>query len=112
MHELSLALEIRDLCEREMVRHDGVRLSGLGLEVGALAGVDLESLRFCLGVVLEERFGDVLCEIRRVPGEAQCLVCTRRFEVVEAPFDCPDCGSRARGVAGGGELQITYLEVE
>lgn len=112
MHELSLALEIRDICERELTRRPENRVTGLGVDVGALSGVEVDNLRFCLEVVMAERYGEVRCEIRRIPAVAQCVSCSDEFRVRRAPFVCPGCGAVAHGVRGGGELQVTYVDVE
>ena len=50
--------------------------------------------------------------MRREAGEATCPACDNRFKVTQAPFECPACGGRARGVSGGQGLQLSYLEVE
>lgn len=113
MHEMSLALEIRSICERELSRQSaGARLSGVGIEVGAFAGVDAQNLEFCLGAVLAERFGAIRCEVRVMPGSAACVRCGETFPVRRAPFVCPQCGGAARGLAGGDQLRVDYLELE
>jgi hydrogenase nickel incorporation protein HypA/HybF len=112
MHEMSLALEIRGICERELERQAESRLTAVGLEVGAFAGVEVETLRFCLETVMAERFGPVRCEVGREPGRAVCPPCGKEFEVMRAPFECPVCGGMARGFSGGQSLHVSYLEVE
>jgi hydrogenase nickel incorporation protein HypA/HybF len=112
MHEMSLALEVRSICERELAKLPESRVTALGLGVGAFSGIEIEALRSSLDVVLAERFDGVHCEIVREPGEAACPKCRRRFEVERAPFACPECGVIARGVTGGQGLRLSYLEVE
>ena len=112
MHEMSLALEIRSICERELAKLPETRITALGIEVGAFSGVEVETLRFSLDVVMSERFGGIRCEVVREPGKAECISCRREFEVQRAPFACPECGVIARSVSGGESLQVSYLEVE
>ena len=112
MHEMSVALEIGSICEKELAKASETRMTALGVVVGVFSGVEAESLRFCLEVVLKDRFGDVELEIEREPGVAVCLKCGLRFEVQRAPFECPECDAVARGVSGGQSLQVSYLEVE
>jgi hydrogenase nickel incorporation protein HypA/HybF len=109
---MSLALEIGTICERELSRVSERRITALGVQVGAFSGVEVDTLRFCLEVVLKEHHGDVQLEIEREPGVAACVACAREFEVERAPFECPACGAVARGVSGGQSLQVSYLEVE
>ncbi|UCC71155.1 MAG: hydrogenase maturation nickel metallochaperone HypA [Gemmatimonadota bacterium] len=112
MHEMALALEIGAICDRELAKLPETRVTAVGVEVGAFSGVEVDSLQFCLEVVLSERFAGVRCEIAREAGTAACPVCGLEFEVMRAPFECPECGVMARGVSGGQGLQLTYLEVE
>lgn len=112
MHEMSLAMEIRSICERELARLPENRVTAVGIEVGVFSGVEVETLRFCLEVVLAERFDGIRCEVIREPGVARCLGCELEFSVSRAPFECPECGRFARGVSGGQELKVSYLEVE
>ncbi len=51
MHEMSLALEVARLVERELAAHPG-RLLRVGVEVGDGAGVEPANLAFCLEAVL------------------------------------------------------------
>lgn len=112
MHEISLALEIRSICEAELARLPEGRVTAVGVEVGAFSGVEVDTLRFCLEAVMGERFDGVSVQIEREPGRARCSSCDEEFEVSSAPFDCPRCGSIAYGVEGGGSLRVSYLEVE
>jgi hydrogenase nickel incorporation protein HypA/HybF len=112
MHEMSLALEILSICERELNKLPETRVTALGVEVGAFSGVEPDSLQFCLEVVMSDRFDGVRCEVVREAGEATCPTCDKTFKVMQAPFECPECGGLARGLSGGQGLQLSYLEVE
>lgn len=109
---MSLALEILSICERQLGQLPETRVTAVGVEVGAFSGVDADSLQFCLEVVMSNRFEGIRCEVMREAGMAACPSCDSRFEVTQAPFQCPECGGLARGVSGGQGLQLSYLEVE
>ena len=53
MHELSIALNIVDIAQQEMIRHGGERVCAIHLQVGPLAGVAKEALLFSFGLVCE-----------------------------------------------------------
>lgn len=112
MHEMSVAQEICSICESELMGLAESRVTAVGVEVGVFSGVEVDTLKFCLEVVLGERFPGVRCEIEREPGIARCLSCDAEFEVGSAPFDCPRCGATAYGVSGGQSLRVSYLDVE
>lgn len=69
MHELSLALEVGRLVERELRRAPG-RLLRVGVVVGREAGVEPDNLAFCLEAVLAQPpFGGARPVLREVPGD-------------------------------------------
>lgn len=68
MHEMSLALEIRSISERELAKVSETRITAVGVEVGAFSGAEVDTLQFCLEVVMAERFGGVVCEVKREPA--------------------------------------------
>lgn len=107
-----MALEIRSICEAELASLPESRVTAVGVEVGAFSGVEVDTLRFCLELIMAERFEGVSVQVEREPGRARCLTCDEEFEVSRAPFECPRCGSIAYGAAGGGSLRVSYLEVE
>jgi hydrogenase nickel insertion protein HypA len=109
---MSLALEVRSICERELAKLPESRITALGVEVGAFSGIEVDTLQFCLEVVLSECFDGVQCDVVHEPGEAVCLKCGSQFAVERAPFECPKCGVIAHGVSGGQGLLVSYIEVE
>lgn len=54
MHEMSVAMEVCRMAEDQIGREALPRLVTVGLEVGDRAGVVVESLEFCLEVLLEQ----------------------------------------------------------
>ena len=70
MHEMSLALEVAELVQPAVPAPPG-RLLRVGVVVGDDAGVEPESLRFCLGAVLAHPpFNGAEPVLRRVAGDA------------------------------------------
>lgn len=54
MHEMSIAGSVIDAVRREAPKHPGGRVRKVGLRVGEWAGVDTESLRFCLAALTKD----------------------------------------------------------
>lgn len=67
---MSVALEILKIAE-DRLGQDGLSdVVKVGLQVGDAAGVEIESLQFCLDVVLAAApFGKAKAEIERVKGD-------------------------------------------
>ena len=46
MHEVGIAASVLDAVRAQVAQRSGVRATAVGVRIGALAGVDAESLRF------------------------------------------------------------------
>ncbi len=113
MHELSLCAGIVDVLREQASAHDYARVKTVRLEVGELAGVEVEALRFGFDVAARGTLADgATLEIVPVPGTAWCLPCAREV-VTHRRFDpCPRCGTHQLRLLAGDELRIKELEVE
>lgn len=112
MHELSLAGGILKLVEEAALRESFTRVLQLRLEVGKLAAVEVQSLRFSLeslapGTVLE---GAELV-IEEPPGQAWCMGCSQTVEIAQRGDPCPACGAAWLTPNGGEELRVVDMQV-
>ena len=66
MHEMSIATAILDQAREEMERRQQKRLTRIGLRLGDLSGVDLNSLSFCFEVLVKDTdFEAVTLDVER-----------------------------------------------
>ena len=112
MHEMSLCEGILQVLEDEAGKQGFSEVRQVWLEIGRLAGVELEALRFSFDVVVRDTLADgAKLSIIDVPGVAWCLQCAESVPV-EQRFDaCPKCGSYQLQVTAGDEMRIKELEV-
>src|ERR1035438_2612582 len=54
LHEMSIAASVLDAVRAESALHGGARVTRAGLRIGELSGVAVESLRFCLEVLVAD----------------------------------------------------------
>lgn len=112
MHELSLAGGILRIVEDAAARERFTRVRLLRLEAGALAGVEVQALRFALNAVAP---GTVLAgaqiEIHQPPGRGRCAGCGAEVPVAARGDPCPRCGGFALRLTGGTELKVSELIV-
>ncbi|MGB9456287.1 MAG: hydrogenase maturation nickel metallochaperone HypA [Bryobacteraceae bacterium] len=54
MHEMGIAGSVIDAVRVEVTRRPGARATKVGLRIGEWCGVDVESLRFCLEVLVKD----------------------------------------------------------
>jgi hydrogenase nickel incorporation protein HypA/HybF len=113
MHEMALTESIVEIVAEEVRKRRLARVRVVRLEIGVMASLEPEALRFCFdaaarGTVVE---GATLDIVRR-EGEGRCLDCGET-----APLDgrfgpCPACGGGRVEMTSGDELRIRELEVD
>ncbi len=113
MHEMSLSEGVLQLIEQNARSQGFSRVMGVQLEIGELAGVDLEAMRFSFDAVTRGTLADdAKLDILSAPGEAWCMPCGHSVRIARRIDPCPDCGSHQLQVTGGNEMLLKSLEVE
>ncbi|MCL2724929.1 MAG: hydrogenase maturation nickel metallochaperone HypA [Polyangiaceae bacterium] len=113
MHEMSLAEGVLLLIEDAARDQSFHRVKKVWLEVGQLAGVEADAMRFCFDAVMRDSIADgAELEIVETRGQAWCMKCSQTVEVRGSLDGCPLCGSHQLQVTGGNALRVKELEVE
>ena len=113
MHEMSLCEGILQVIEDESGKQGFSKVKNLWLEIGELAGVEIEALEFCFDAVKRDSVADgAKMNIISIPGRAWCMLCSHDVAVRQRFDACPDCGSYQLQVTAGDEMRIKELEVE
>ncbi|MEV6608471.1 hydrogenase maturation nickel metallochaperone HypA [Kutzneria sp. NPDC051319] len=109
MHELSLT---EGIVSTITARLGDRRVVMVRLEIGKLAGVVVDSVRFCFDVVVAGTSVEgARLEIVEPGGRALCRDCGVEFLTDDPILLCP-CGSSDVEVLAGTELLIKAVEVE
>ncbi|MCE1184516.1 hydrogenase maturation nickel metallochaperone HypA [Zoogloea sp.] len=113
MHEMSLAEGIRQIVE-DAARAQGFRrVRSVILEIGQLASVEVESLRFCFDVVMKDSIADgATLRIDTLPGQGWCMQCACQVDIAALYDPCPRCGSYQVQAVGGTEMRVKELEID
>ena len=113
MHEMSLCEGVLRVIEEQAVMQNFHKVKTVWLEVGALAGVEVDALHFGFDVVMKDSIAaGAGLEIIDVPGQAWCAQCMKKVAIQQRFDACPDCGGYQLQINGGEELRIKELEVE
>lgn len=113
MHEMALAEGILQIVEEAAHSRGFGQVKAIRLEIGALSGVEIEALTFCLDVVLRHSVAEgARLELQRRPGQGICLVCSKAVEISALYDACPECGSYQVHATGGTEMRVKELLVE
>ena len=113
MHELSLCENILQTLESCARTQAFQRVKTVYLEVGALAAVDPDSLRFSFDAVTRSTLAEAArLEIIDVAGAGWCAACHTTSTVRQFFDACPSCGHYPLQITAGDGLKIKQLEVE
>ena len=113
MHELSLVERLIDMMEQTAREHSFHRVRGIHLEVGSLAGVEVDALRLALDLATPRTLAEgAAIHIETPTGTARCQACEREIELTSLHEPCPHCGSHRLKITGGDCLLLKHLEVE
>jgi hydrogenase nickel incorporation protein HypA/HybF len=113
MHEMSLAEGVLQVIEDSAKSNDFSRVKTVWLEIGELAGVEVEAMRFCFDSVVKGTLADGAClEIVVTQGVGHCLGCGKTVPIQLRYDPCPLCGGYSVEPTGGLEMKVKELEVE
>ncbi len=113
MHEMAISESILGILEEEGRRQNYLRVKRVRLEIGPLAGIETEALRFSFDVVTRGTLAEnAILEIIAPDARAWCLPCARSVPIRERYDACPECGGHQLQVTAGEEMRIKDLEVD
>ena len=113
MHEFSLCESILETITAQTRQQGFSRVRRVWLEIGELANVELDALRFAFDVVRRDSMAaEAELEIITLPGRAHCLDCAQTVAVQQHFDPCPHCGGYQWRLLSGTEMRIKELEVD
>lgn len=113
MHEMSLAEGVLQIIEDAAEEGCFERVSTVRLEIGQLAAVAPDALRFCFDAVVRGSLAEgATLEIVEVPGSGWCGECEVTVPMPEIVAVCPYCGNCQLQATGGLDMKVVSLDVE
>ena len=108
MHELSIANAIVEACAE---RASGSRVIRVRLEIGALAAVMEDAVRFCFDECAKDTVVEgARLEVVEIAGRAECGACGAGVAMASLIGSCT-CGSIDLRIVAGQELRVKDMEV-
>lgn len=112
MHELSLLWSVRETLEESALKHKFSKVTQVTLEIGRLACVEAEALRFCFDIVMKdslaENAGLVILETE---GLGICRQCRQQMVMESLYSPCIYCGGLYVELIQGMDMKIKDLIV-
>jgi hydrogenase nickel incorporation protein HypA/HybF len=113
MHEMALAASVIRIVEDAAREQGFTRVRTVRLEIGCLAGVEPDAMRFCMDAVARGTVAEAAAlDIVDVWGSGWCMRCSKPVSLSTRIGECPECGSFQVQVTGGTEMRVKELEVE
>ena len=113
MHELGIMTSAMDAVLHQARTRGAHRVHRIVLRIGALAGVEPESLHFAFDIVTRGTLAEG-SELRvdAVPARAYCAACAAEFDPgTDYIFSCPTCGQLSGDLRQGRELDLAQIEM-
>lgn len=112
MHEMSLAESALQIIVQAGHEQGFTRVKTVWLEIGHLACVEPDAMRFCFESVVAGTLAEgAKLEIIESPGQGFCEQCHKEL-LLDALYDaCPHCGGYRVRVTGGDVMRVHELEV-
>lgn len=111
MHELSIAQSILTIAENAAPNHSTI--TSIGLQIGELSGIEVESLRFALSVIKKDTILEKAeLNIEVIRGEAECPQCKTVFPMHYFGACCPNCNNYFIHVRKGREMKVLNIMVD
>ncbi len=110
MHEMSLAENVREIIEQTAEQHQLTQVRKVVLEIGELAAVEVEAMRFCFDAAMQNSIAEgAELEIEIIPGQAQCGHCGHSSHVSEQYGLCEQCESPQLNIISGRQMRVKDL---
>ena len=114
MHELALASSVIDIVNGYQAQHHFQKVNYIKLSLGALCGVNKESLIFAFKVLSEgtaAEGAELLFTL--IPAAVTCWTCKGNFQTLTDISQCPSCSSQDIYLSAGfDELKLLEMDVE
>ena len=112
MHEVSIMQGTLQLAEENARKAGGTEIRVISLRVGLFSGVVPEALEFAFDVLKQGTMAEgATLSIERVPGLFRCVKCDTEVRLDAVRFECDVCGGMLSLRDGGGDLELTQLEI-
>jgi hydrogenase nickel incorporation protein HypA/HybF len=113
MHERSLVRALLRQVQAVASEHADSRVTTVRVQIGEFSGVEPELLAGAYDdLVGQTPLAGAKLDVQRVPLEAVCQQCGKRFHVDDYCFACKTCGSLKLTITGGEELLLESVVME
>lgn len=100
------------IAEQETKKANKTAVDVIELEIGSMAGVELDSLEYVWETAIKDTvLENAKLEIDFIQAKAICLECETEFNMNKMYDSCTNCNSHFKNIIQGKELRVKALEV-
>ena len=112
MHELSLCRQIVKLVETELADRPAQQVKTVRLEIGDLAGIELDALRFSFPIAARgTQLAGAALAIDTIAGQAHCQRCDQDIRLAKRYDPCPQCQQYDYDIIRGDNMRVMQVEL-
>lgn len=113
MHEMAIAEGVLDIALDYGKKNDAKVIREIGLKIGEMSGVVVDSLRFALTSISKGTIAEgAKVVVHETPLIGRCVKCHKEYHIDNYDFWCPTCENGVLETISGREMQVEYLEVD
>ncbi len=113
MHEMAITQNMFEIVLKQAKESGAKKITGINLVIGEMTGVVADCVQFYLDFMSKGTIAEgAKLSVKSVPAKAECLTCHHVFEIKEAQWTCPRCGSAGLEITAGKELFVESIEVD
>jgi hydrogenase nickel incorporation protein HypA/HybF len=113
MHEMSIVAGILRIAEDEARAAEAKVINSIELEIGQLAGIEIDSLNFCFEAARRGTMASgAELVIHDIPGLGYCPQCQKNVPVEFHLAVCQECDQALVEVSQGRELRVKSINVD
>ncbi len=113
MHEMSIAMSIIEIAEKESIKAKATKVNEIEIEIGTLAGIEFSSLEFALDIAIKNTvLKDAKINVLKIQASAKCNNCNTDFEILGFFEKCPQCDGYSYKIIKGKELRVKSLLID
>ena len=110
---MSIVSGILRIVEEQAREADATIINSIELEIGQLAGIELDSLHFCFEVARKKTMAQKAeLIVRSISGRGHCPQCEKDVPVSFMMAVCPECEQALVEIFQGRELRVVSINVD
>lgn len=113
MHELSLAMSVRDIVEDAAKQNGAKKVNEVNIIVGEFSSVSADALEFAMEVAKKGSvFESAKINIKSAKTILICSDCNSETAMDDYIFKCGSCGSASVRILSGDRMYVDSIDIE